>query len=198
MNAPHTFRAGARHASPATPGAGRSSRVGCVARTWRAPGRSGVRVRAAEPTKLVCVTEGGCGANVSEIEISEPIIVGTDGSCELQVQADGVAPQHARLEMKAKRLMCTALTSDGTPTDPDALLPDTGPSAVRLNGSEIRAGVAYMVAPGARVSFGTEGAPEWEARFEEGGGAGGMADMMMRGMASAASAEVRETLDKQL
>jgi hypothetical protein len=92
------------------------------------------------------------------------------------------------MEFKSGRLFCTALHA----ANPDALL---SPTATWLSGSELRPNVAYMVAPGATLSFGTEGANALTAEFEEAGGAGGMAEMLMKGMAAGASnAEVQDRL----
>ena len=51
-----------------------------------------------------------------------------------------------------------------------------------------------MVAPGSKLTFGTADGNALVAEFEEGGGAGGLADMLMKGLASQASKEVQETL----
>lgn len=57
-----------------------------------------------------------------------------------------VQHQHARLERKGGRVFCTALAGDA-----DDLLSDTH---TWLDGSQLRHGVAYMVAPGAQLAFG--------------------------------------------
>ena len=52
-----------------------------------------------------------------------------------------------------------------------------------------------MVAPRATLSFGTQGSNTLVAEFEELSGSGAMADMLMKGMASQASKEVRDQFD---
>lgn len=67
-------------------------------------------------------------------------------------------------------------------------------TATWLEGTELRLGVNYMVAPGSTLNFGSADGNALVAEFEEAGGAGGMADMLMKGMASQASKEVQEQL----
>lgn len=98
-----------------------------------------------------------------------------------------MAAEHARLELKSGRLFCTALSA----MDPDNML---SPTATWIDGTQLRSNVAYMVAPGAVLRFG-DGGPEFVvSHFTEAGGAGGMAEMLMKGMASQASGEVQEQL----
>lgn len=51
-----------------------------------------------------------------------------------------------------------------------------------------------MCAPQSTLCFGTAGSNAFIAEFEEGGGGGAMADMLMKGMASQASKEVQDRL----
>ena len=98
-----------------------------------------------------------------------------------------VHSEHAKIEYKSGRLFLTALYA----ADPDNILSST---ATWLEGTELRLGVNYMVAPGSKLTFGTADGNALVAEFEEGGGAGGLADMLMKGMASQASKEVQEKL----
>ena len=98
-----------------------------------------------------------------------------------------VAAEHARLELKSGRLFCTALAA----ADPDSLL---SPTFTWLEGSELRAGVAYLVAPAATLAFGERGASLVVTEFTE-SGSNAMADMLMKGMASQASKEVQDRLE---
>lgn len=115
-------------------------------------------------------------------------MVGTAPSADIPAQGADVVAEHARLEFRSGRLFCTALHA----ADPDALL---SPTATWLAGSELRPGVAYMVAPGGTLSFGVEGANALTAEFEEAGGGGAMAEMLMKGMAAGSTnAEVKDRL----
>jgi len=97
-----------------------------------------------------------------------------------------VAAELARLDFKSGRLFCTALAA----ADPDSLL---SPTFTWLEGSGLRAGVAYLVAPAATLAFGEQGASLVVTEFTESGN-NAMADMLMKGMASQASKEVQDRL----
>ncbi|KAL4443014.1 hypothetical protein ABPG77_008505 [Micractinium sp. CCAP 211/92] len=112
------------------------------------------------------------------------MVVGSSAEADLQVQGPSVAAQHARLEWRSGRLFCTALAAD-----PDLLL---APTHCWLDGVELRPGVNYMVAPGARIGVGSQDAC-LTCTFEE-SGSSAMAELMMKGLASAASKEVQEKL----
>jgi hypothetical protein len=98
-----------------------------------------------------------------------------------------VAEEHALLEAKAGRVYCSVLY----PPESDDLFSPTG---VWLDDTELRAGVAYLVAPGSKLAFGTSD-NVYIAEFEEQGGAGGMSAMLMQGLAGSAAPEVKEMLD---
>jgi hypothetical protein len=115
-------------------------------------------------------------------------VVGSGASADISIQADGIAPEHARFEFKGGRLFCTALSAK----DQDNML---SPTATWIEGNELRPGVNYMVSPNATLSFATAGSNTLIAEFEEGSGSGAMADMLMKGMASQASKEVQERLN---
>lgn len=72
---------------------------------------------------------------------------------------------------------------------PPARSPD---SRTFLGDVEIRANVAYMVAPGTKLSFGSCGENEFEVVFEELSADSPMMDMLMKGMAR--SDEVKKQL----
>ena len=61
----------------------------------------------------------------------------SESSADLQLSGPGVAPEHVRLELRGGRLFAQALTGD-----PELLL---SPTAVWLDGVELRAGVSDMV-----------------------------------------------------
>lgn len=71
------------------------------------------------------------------------------------------------------------------------------PTFTWIEGTELRQGVAYLVAPGARVAVGDPSIELW-FEFSEQGGAGGIADMLLQGMAATASSEVQEQLKKSM
>ncbi len=112
-------------------------------------------------------------------------MLGSSTSSDIVLQADGVAPEHAKFEFKSGRLFCTALSAK----DPDNLL---SPTATWIDSIELRPGVSYMCSPSSTLCFGTAGSNTLIAEFEEGGGAGAMADMLMKGMASQSSKEVQD------
>lgn len=114
------------------------------------------------------------------------VVVGCQAQADVKLVGQQVDAEHAKLELKGGRLFCTALSGD-----PELLL---SPTRCWLDGSEMRAGVAYMVAPGACLAFGT---PEntVTVQFAEQGGSNAMADMLFKGMASQASEEVQQHLD---
>lgn len=99
-----------------------------------------------------------------------------------------MTPEHARLEWKSGRLFCTALF----PVDPDDLM---SPTRSWIEDSEMLPGVAYMVAPGTCMSFGEWGANTIVAEFSESSADSSIANMLMKGMASQASSEVRSKLE---
>ncbi|KAL4457751.1 hypothetical protein ABPG75_012616 [Micractinium tetrahymenae] len=146
--------------------------------TFVAAAAAGDQAGAAPPVKLTLPDGTSLGMPQAAV------VVGSSGDADLQVQGANVAAQHARLEFKCGRLFCTALAGD-----PDLLL---APTHCWLDGVELRPGVSYMVAPGARIGL---GAPDTclTCSFEE-GGSSAVAEMMLKGFASTASKEVQEKL----
>ncbi len=65
--------------------------------------------------------------------------------------ARAVEQQHAKLERKGGRVFCTALAGDE-----DDLL---GETHTWMNGTGLRHGVAYLVAPGSTLAFGAKSPP---------------------------------------
>jgi hypothetical protein len=93
---------------------------------------------------------------------------------------------HAEVIQRGGRVFCRALAGD--PNDLKShtrtwILPDT----------ELRAGVDYMLTPGAEVSFGEKGGNVVIVEFEE-GGSGGIAQVMMGAMSQGASSAVRDRM----
>jgi hypothetical protein len=96
------------------------------------------------------------------------------------------------VEVKSGRTFLTAQKNA------DSLNLFTARSATWLNGSEIRPGVAYMLAPGSTVSFGAEAAAAGGVGFtvqtpEEKSAASPLMQMMMQNLAQ--SDEVKKRLE---
>jgi len=121
--------------------------------------------------------------------LSQTAVLGSSASCDIVIEGDGVAPEHASFEFKSGRLFCTALSAK----DPDNFLSST---ATWVEGIELRPGVAYMCSSNATLCFGVPGSNTIIiAEFEESNSGGAMADMLLKGMASQASEEVQARLN---
>ncbi|EFN58546.1 hypothetical protein CHLNCDRAFT_140654 [Chlorella variabilis] len=112
------------------------------------------------------------------------LVIGSAADADVQLEGSNVAAQHARLEWRGGRLFCTA-----TSGDPDILL---APTHCWLDGVELRPGVSYMVAPGARIAVGSQDTC-LTCKFEE-GGSSAMTEMLMKGLAAGASKEIQDKL----
>lgn len=66
---------------------------------------------------------------------------------EVSSLSSAVAEAHAKLEHKSGRVFCTALLGEFM----------TDSTLTWIDGTELRPGVAYMVAPGASIAFGESG-----------------------------------------
>jgi hypothetical protein len=121
------------------------------------------------------------------LRLQDAITIGTADGCGLRMTGESIADKHARVFHKGGRMFCRALLGD-----PDDLrsathtwiLPDT----------HLRAGVDYMLSPGAQLSFGTVQGEPVTVNFDEAGGSAGTASAMMGLLASGASAEVKARL----
>lgn len=116
----------------------------------------------------------------------KPFLIGSATSGNLVVTAANVAKEHAKLELKDNTVLCTALVGD-----PDDLLADT---LTWLDGNQLRPGVAYLVKPGSSLSFGVID-QQYTVDFEQKSGSNPLMEMLIKGMASNASEEVRKVLE---
>ncbi|PRW56301.1 hypothetical protein C2E21_5063 [Chlorella sorokiniana] len=177
-----------------SPGAADASLLRCVfgSALQRAPRQLQTGRRAAQLRVAAAAAAGGSAPPV-KLELpggttvampSSSLVLGSAADADLQLEGSGVAAQHARLEWKGGRLFCTALSAD-----PDLLL---APTNCWLDGVELRPGVSYMVAPGARLAVGTQD-NSLAFAFQE-GGSSAMTEMLMKGLAASASKEVQDKL----
>lgn len=111
--------------------------------------------------------------------------IGTAGGSDLLLEAHQVAEEHACIEVKAGRLYCSALVGD-----PDNFLDET---RTWLNDSELRPGCSYLLTPGAKLAFGDK-SEQYIVNFEEKSGPDPIGDMLLKGMLSNASPEVRKQM----
>ena len=125
---------------------------------------------------------------------------GHDGSSPLVLQA--AAETSLRLEERAGRVYATAEMQKGNQEDDDLLLPvgPPLPSGVFLAGAELRPGTAYLLSPGAEISFtdrssGARASVTVTYEVKENDGVGGLGEMLARAMAAQASDDVRAKLD---
>lgn len=114
--------------------------------------------------------------------------MGTAKDCDVTLSGANIEAKHARIFPRSGRVFCRALRGD--PEDFKAkthtwILPDT----------ELRPGVDYMLAPGTQLTFGAMEAEPVTVQFEE--TADAAAQVMMDLMASAASPDVREELQRR-
>lgn len=101
--------------------------------------------------------------------------VGSSGDSDIPISGSNCQADHARLEHTNGRVYCTALAGD-----PDDFLCST---FTWLNGNELRRGVAYLVQPGSKISFGNSD-NAITVDFEEQSGVSPALEMVMKGMAS--------------
>lgn len=113
--------------------------------------------------------------------------IGTAGGSDLLLTAQNAAAEHACIEVKAGRLYCSALVGD-----PDNFLDET---RTWLNDSELRPGCSYLLSPGAKLAFGDK-SEQYVVNFEEKSGPDPIGDMLMKGMLSNASPDVRKQLEQ--
>ena len=110
--------------------------------------------------------------------------------------ADASAAVVAALEERGGRVFLTAL-ADGPGGGSDLLLPEA--ESVWLDGSPVRAGVAYSVSPaGGVVTLSPDGPPlvvSYDVA-DDGGGADALARLAAGALAAGASAEVRARLEE--
>lgn len=157
---------------------------------WHISG--GLRQRQRQWRRQTCVAASGIDVTLAcpdgtAIPIAKDVFtVGSASDADLRVTNSAVEQRHAQLERKGGRVFITALAGD-----PDDLLSDTH---TWLNDSELRHGVAYLVAPGSRLSFGSQ-EQQYTLQFEEVGSASPAMEMLMKGMASGGSDEVRKQLE---
>lgn len=112
--------------------------------------------------------------------------MGSSPECHLRISGANVGEQHARLYPKNGRIFCRALVGDAEA----GLHADTFTWLVP--GTQLRAGVDYLLAPGAQLAFGDEGANVATVEFEVAdGGGGGAMGMLMDAMLAGASNEVK-------
>ncbi|KAK9822478.1 hypothetical protein WJX81_000220 [Elliptochloris bilobata] len=114
----------------------------------------------------------------------EVIAVGSAATADLRIQSPRVAAEHARVERRAGRVYLLALLGDV-----DDLQCDTDTC---LEGTQLRKGVAYLLAPGASVAFGDT---QWTLDFEEHQGSTAAAEALFQGMLAGASDEVKSALE---
>jgi FHA domain len=103
------------------------------------------------------------------------LTVGSSEACDVTIKQDSIEATHAEiLHRPHGRMYCRCLAGDA-----ESLSSKT---AVWLEETELRSGVDYMLSPGAKLSFGTQGQNVVRVEFHE-GVEGGMAEMMMNVMA---------------
>ena len=70
--------------------------------------------------------------------------IGSGAGCQLRLSGGKVEKEHARITPKGGRVLCRALTGD-----PDSLRSET--NVWILPDTQLRAGVDYVLSPGAQV-----------------------------------------------
>ncbi|KAL3158804.1 hypothetical protein ABBQ32_011531 [Trebouxia sp. C0010 RCD-2024] len=115
--------------------------------------------------------------------------IGTGGGSDLLLDGQKVEQEHACIESKSGRLYLSALVGD-----PDNFRDET---RTWLNDSELRPGCSYLLTPGAKLAFGNQ-AQQYVIDFDEKSGPDPLGDMLMKGMLSQASPEVRKQMEQGL
>lgn len=98
-----------------------------------------------------------------------------------------VLPEHAKIELKSGRVFCTALQSNQ-----DDLISQAN---VWIDGVQIIFGVSYIVAPRSKITFGLSDSDGVVLEFEEGAANDEVMNLLIKGMVSGASPEVKEIIN---
>lgn len=117
--------------------------------------------------------------------------MGSSAEVDLVITCNEVLPKHCRFDFQSGRLFCTSFNAE----DDETLIPSD--TSVWLNGSALRCGVKYLVPSQARIEFGDRSEAviaEFE-EFENGKG-DMMAQMLIQGMMSQASDEVKAKFEE--
>ena len=129
------------------------------------------------------------------------VTIGSSRDASIQVSHEKILPQHCAISIRSGRLFCRC-NVDQVQGDDDGLGLGLGvPTHVYMEGSQLRAGVDYMVPPNAKICFGEDGGVEYViAEFDEASSSGqeAMSEMLMKGMASKGSKDVQDALGRIL
>ncbi|KAG1659541.1 hypothetical protein FOA52_016164 [Chlamydomonas sp. UWO 241] len=163
-----------------------SSRCGVARPRVQAGSRNGVRAAAKGARVPVTVTQLTSG--ISKVLDQPRIVIGSSPSADVIAGCDGVVAEHVVLERKAQQLFARAMVGEDMFDD----------SSCRLDGTDMRPRVGYLLGSGAVLSVGRAPGTELRVEFKEASGSNPMVEMMMQGMAaSSGNADVARAMRKE-
>ncbi|KAG2444580.1 hypothetical protein HXX76_001325 [Chlamydomonas incerta] len=115
---------------------------------------------------------------------SKPTVsIGSSASSDVRISGPSAADEHAVITQKGKQTFLKALVGESVLDD----------SRTWVDGTQLRPGVAYVLGAGSRLAFGEE-RQAFTIEFEQAAGSNPLVEMMMKGMASGSSPEVKKQL----
>jgi len=119
------------------------------------------------------------------------VTVGSSKKADIQITHPKILEEHCIFEYRGGRVYCKSLT----PLDEESLIPvDTN---VWVNNCQLRPSVSYLVSPGANIFVGDVQSEALVAEFDEADtGADSMAKMLITGMVSNSTVEIKSQVDK--
>ncbi|KAG2444583.1 hypothetical protein HXX76_001328 [Chlamydomonas incerta] len=125
---------------------------------------------------------------------SKPTVsIGSSASSDVRISGPSAADEHAVITQKGKQTFLKALVGESVLDD----------SRTWVDGTQLRPGVAYVLGAGSRLAFGEGGGrpvrhgeerQAFTIEFEQAAGSNPLVEMMMKGMASGSSPEVKKQL----
>lgn len=125
------------------------------------------------------------------------VTVGSAKTATIQINHKDICPEHCIISLRSGRVFCRCVGNDDAPKVDDLLMVPADTN-VYMEGSQLREGVDYLVPPNGKIYFGENNGIEYViAEFDEVSGSGqeAMSEMLMKGMASTGSKDVRDALD---